>query len=112
MPSGLLVSTRNSEPSENDALEETEANMFAARILAPSCMLHELKLLTVADIMKYCDITESAAKFRLKRMMLLEQRNERFIQERGYGCFYLSPLGQKVRQQFDDYINTVRKYRV
>ncbi len=47
MPSGLLVSTRNSEPSENDAPEETEANMFAARILAPSCVLHELKLFTV-----------------------------------------------------------------
>ncbi len=111
MPSGLLVSTRNSEPSENDAPEETEANMFAARLLAPSCVLHELKLFTVEDIMKYCNITKTSAAFRLKRLMLLEERNERFILERGHGCFYQSPLEQEVRQQFNDYINTVRKYR-
>ncbi len=59
--------------------------------------------------MKYCDITKTSATFRLKRLMLLEKRNERFILERGYGCFYISPLEQKVRQQFDDYIKTVQK---
>lgn len=111
MSSGLLVSTRTSEPTENDAPEETEANMFAARLLAPSCVLHELKLFTVEEIMKYCDITETAAKFKRKRMMLLEKRNERFLRERGHGCYYISPLEQEVRQQFDDYINTFRKYR-
>lgn len=108
---GMLITTRNSEPSENDSSEETEANMFAARLLAPSCVLHELKLFTAEDIMKYCDITKTAANFRLKRLMLLETRNERFLRERGHGCYYISPLEQKVRQQFDEYINTVLKYR-
>ncbi len=108
---GMLITTRNSEPSENDSPEETEANMFAARLLAPSCVLHELKLFTAEDIMKYCDITKTAANFRLKRLMLLETRNERFLRERGHGCYYISPLEQKVRQQFDEYINTVLKYR-
>jgi len=61
--------------------------------------------------MKYCDITQTAANFRLKRLMLLENRNERFLRERGHGCYYISPLEQKVRQQFDEYINTVLKYR-
>lgn len=111
MSSGLLVSTRNSEPTENDAPEETEANMFAARLLAPSCVLHELKLFTVEEIMQFCSITKTSATFRLKRLMLLEERNERFLRERGHGCYYISPLEQEVRQQFDDYINTVRKYR-
>lgn len=108
---GMLITTRNSEPSEIDSPEETEANMFAARLLAPSCVLHELKLFTAEDIMKYCDITQTAANFRLKRLMLLENRNERFLRERGHGCYYISPLEQKVRQQFDEYINTVLKYR-
>lgn len=111
MSSGLLVSTRNSEPTENDVPEETEANMFAARLLAPSCVLHELKLFTVKEIMKYCAITKTAATFRLKRLMLLEERNERFLREKGNGCYYISPLEREVRQQFDDYIKTVRKYR-
>lgn len=108
---GMLITTRNSEPSENDSPEETEANMFAARLLAPSCVLHELKLFTAEDIMKYCDITKTAANFRLKRLMLLENRNERFLRDRGHGCYYISPLEQKVRQQFDEYIKTVLKYR-
>ena len=108
---GMLITTRNSEPSEIDSPEETEANMFAARLLAPSCVLHELKLFTAEDIMKYCDITQTAANFRLKRLMLLENRHERFLRERGHGCYYISPLEQKVRQQFDEYINTVLKYR-
>lgn len=108
---GMLITARNSEPAENDSPEETEANMFAARLLAPSCVLHELKLFTVEEIMKCCNITQSAAKFRLKRLMLLEERNERFLRERGHGCYYISSLEQKVLQQFDDYINTVLRYR-
>lgn len=111
MDTGVLYTTRNNEPNKKDNPQETAANMFAARLLAPSCVLHELNLLTVEEIMQYCSISKTAAEFKLERIMLLENRNKRFLNERGYGCFYLSPLEQQVKQQFDEYINTVRKYR-
>ncbi len=109
--SGVLFTTRNNEPNQKDDPRETAANMFAARLLAPSCVLHELKLFTAEEIMQYCAISKIAAEFKLERLLLLEERNERFLRERGHGCFYLSPLEQQVKQQFDEYINTVQKYR-
>lgn len=109
--SGIVYTTRNNEPNKNDNPEETAANMFAARLLAPSCVLHELKLFTVEEIMQYCSISKAAAEFKLERMLLLENRNARFLKEKGYGCFYLSPLECQVKQQFGEYINTVQKYR-
>lgn len=109
--SGVLYTTRNKEPDKKDNPEETAANMFAARLLAPSCVLHELKLFTTEDIMQYCAISKIAAEFKLERMLLLEERNERFLRERGRSCFYLSPLERQVKAQFEDYIKTVLKYR-
>lgn len=109
--SGIVYTTRNNEPNKNDNPEETAANMFAARLLAPSCVLHELKLFTVEEIMQYCSISKSAAEFKLERMLLLENRNARFLKEKGYGCFYLSPLECQVTQQFEEYIKTVQKHR-
>lgn len=109
--SGIVYTTRNNEPNKNDNPEETAANMFAARLLAPSCVLHELKLFTVEEIMQYCSISKAAAEFKLERMLLLENRNARFLKEKGYGCFYLSSLESQVKKQFEEYINTVQKYR-
>lgn len=108
---GILYTTRNNDPNKNDNPEETAANMFAARLLAPSCVLHELKLFTVEEIKQYCSISKAAAEFKLERMLLLEKRNAHFLKEKGYGCFYLSPLECQVKQQFEEYINTVQKYR-
>lgn len=109
--SGIVYTTRNNEPNKKDTPEETAANMFAARLLAPSCVLHELKLFTVEEIMQYCNVSETAAEFKLERMLLLESRDKRFIKERGRGCFYLSPLERQVKKQFEEYINTVQRYR-
>lgn len=109
--SRIVYTTRNNEPNKKDNPEETAANMFAARLLAPSCVLHELKLFTVEEIMQYCSISKAAAEFKLERMLLLEARDKRFNKERGCGCFYLSPLERQVKQQFEEYINTVQRYR-
>lgn len=109
--SGIEYTTRNNEPNKKDNPEETAANMFAARLLAPSCVLHELKLFTVEEIMQYCSISKAAAEFKLERMLLLEKRNARFLQEKGYGCYYISPLECQVKEQFKEFINTVQKYR-
>ena len=45
--------------------EEQTADMFAARLLAPACVLHELHAITVEEIAKVCNISMSAAKNRL-----------------------------------------------
>lgn len=109
--SRIVYTTRNNEPNKKDNPEETAANMFAARLLAPSCVLHELKLFTTEEIMQYCAISKIAAEFKLERMLLLEERNTRFLRDRGRGCFYLSPLERQVKTQFEEYINTVQRYR-
>lgn len=109
--SGTVYTERNNEPDKKDAPEETAANMFAARLLAPSCVLHELKLFTVDEIMQFCSISKTAAEFKLERLILLEERNKQFLRERGYGCFYISPLERQVKKQFEEYIKTVQKYR-
>lgn len=108
---GVVYTTRNNEPNKKDKPEETAANMFAARLLAPSCVLHELKLFTAEEIAQYCAISKTVAEFKLERMLLLEDRNERFLRDRGRGCFYLSPLERQVKAQFENYIKTVLKYQ-
>lgn len=77
---------------QNDT--ESEANVFARDLLAPACVLHELQVLSAAEISKLCNISLEAATYREKRMRELELRN----------AWYLSPLEKEVREQFDDFI--------
>lgn len=88
-------STRNREPSSEDMPEETQANQFAARILAPACVLHELRVFTPEQISELCGISIQAARFRAERMEVLEKRNK----------YYLSPLERAVRENFKAYID-------
>lgn len=74
--------------------EEQEADMFAARLLAPACVLHELQALSAEQIAEVCNVSISAARVRSERMAILEARNK----------YYLHPLERKVREQFADYI--------
>lgn len=102
--SDSYITTRNSEPGPTDSIIETEANMFAARLLAPACVLHELKLFTAGEIAEQCCISKQAAEFRCQRLLLLEERNKQFLSEKGYGCYYISNLEKQVKEQFSDYI--------
>lgn len=77
----------------NDS-NESEANVFARDLLAPACVLHELDITKAIDISKLCNISYEAATYREERMKQLEMRN----------AWYLHPLEQKVRDQFDDFI--------
>lgn len=79
-------------------LEEQEADMFAARLLAPACVLHELHATTATEIAKICNISMPAAKNRAERMAILEARNK----------YYLHPLERQVRQQFEQFIEEYR----
>ncbi len=87
------------EPSRGDNPIEQAANVFAARILAPACVLWALDARTPEQIAKLCQISYQAASFRAERMELLYQRNK----------FLSSPLERAVYQQFSGYIDRMRK---
>lgn len=77
---------------------ESSANVFARDLLAPACVLHELKILTDVGISKLCGITKASAAYRSKRMQLLEMRN----------AWYLHPLERQVYKQFEQFIKSKR----
>ena len=89
-------STRNREPAQDDAPEETQANQFAARLLAPACVLHALQALTPKEISALCGISMQAACFRAERMCELEARG-RFLQH---------PLEREVMAQFEAFVRS------
>lgn len=74
--------------------EEQAADMFAARLLAPACVLHEISACSADRIWIVCNISTAAAKIRAERMRELERRNK----------YYLHPLEQQVKTQFEDFI--------
>lgn len=100
----------NRELSAEDNPIEQAANVFASRLLAPACVLWGLNAHTPEDIMRYCDITYTAAKFRAERMEQLYTREREFIQKRGKSCFLMSPLEQQVYKQFASYISLENHY--
>lgn len=91
------VTTVNREPSPQDSPEETQANQFAARLLAPACVLHELGVVTPEAIQQACGLSRQAATFRATRMQELERRNR----------YCTSHLERRVLQQFASHIARV-----
>lgn len=85
----------NREPSQNDNPIEQSANIFASRLLAPACVLWGCGVKSYLDIMQLCDISETAAKYRMERMNELYQRNK----------FLTSPIERQVFRQFEQYIS-------
>lgn len=82
------------EPSGSDNPIETQANVFASRLLAPACVLWGCGAKTAEDIMALCDLSRSAAEFRKARMDILYEREK----------FLTSPLERRVYEQFRAYI--------
>lgn len=85
---------KNRDPSADDAPEETQANQFAARILAPAWVLHSIRALTASEIADVCEISMAAASFRAQRMHILEKR----------GRYLLHPLERQIAEQFNSYV--------
>ena len=77
---------------------ESAANVFARNLLAPACVLHELKVFTARDIANLCNISLEAATYREKRMRELEMRN----------AWYLHPMEEQVYKQFEMYIKNAQ----
>lgn len=93
--------TINREPSPADDPIETAANQFAARLLAPACVLWGLDIHTSEEISELCHISQQAAEFRAERMAVLYQR----------GKFLTSPLERRVYEQFLSFIKEYRGLR-
>lgn len=77
---------------------EREADMFAIRLLAPACVLHELGVTDAARIERLCEIPKKAAYQRAARMEVLEKR----------GAFYKSEDERAVLERFSEYIYSCR----
>ena len=92
--SGRHGRTINTEKPQS----ESEADSFAARLLAPACVLWGLNLQTTEEIAKLCNISMAAAKIRAERMKVLYERQK----------FLTSPLERRAFEQFRSYIETVR----
>ena len=78
---------------------ESEADMFASRLLAPACVLWGLNLHTAEEIAKLCNVSITAAQIRAERMDVLYKRDK----------FLISPLERKVYEQFKGFIDNNRK---
>lgn len=88
------VTTANREPSPHDNPQETAANQFAARLLAPACVLWGLGLHNPEEIARVCHISMQSAEFRASRMDVLYARDK----------FLLSPLERRLYQRFLPFI--------
>lgn len=78
---------------------EKEADMFAARLLAPACVLWGLDLHTTDEIQHVCNISYTAAQARADRMKILYERNK----------FLTSRLEQKVFENFREFIEKEKR---
>ena len=88
----------NREPSPRDNPLEQAANSFAARLLAPACVLWGCRVSSAAEIAALCDISDAAACYRWERMQILLKR----------GKFCTSPIERRVYHQFLDFVLNYR----
>ena len=78
---------------------EREANMFAARVLMPMCVIKECGAYTPAAISNLCGVSLTAATYRAERLQMLLARQK----------FYTSPYEVKVLRQFKKFIKQNRR---
>jgi len=81
-----------------DSLEDYAADIFAIRLLAPACLLHEMRIDTPGGIMRACALPPRAAALRAERMEVLNQRD----------AFFVHPLEKQVRQAFLPFLRAWR----
>lgn len=74
---------------------ETEADMFAARLLAPACVLWGIGAETAEEIAAVCNISYTAADIRSRRLAVLRSR----------GKWLSSQLEKQVFENFSEFIN-------
>lgn len=92
---------------EENPLDEEAADAFAARLLAPACVLHFARITTAEQIEQTCQITSEFAQYRAQRLANLEERNAALLEEQSNGYFFRNKLEEDVYRQFKDYIKLV-----
>lgn len=103
------ATTYNREMSPSDNPIESEANVFASRLLAPLCVLHFIGVQSPEEISELCNISITAAKIRYERLCEIRAREKEMVRKTGRGCFLLSPLEREVFHNFGYYIKEKRK---
>lgn len=78
---------------------ESEADQFALRILAPSCVLRGLNLHTSDEIAQACDIPARYAVKQTQRIAELQSKNK----------FLTNNFEKEVYKNFKDWINFINK---
>ena len=106
---GDKATVYNREPAPGDDPLETEANMFASRLLAPLCVLQFLNLNSINEVSEFCDISFTAAKFRFARLCEIRKRNSERRKEKNHGTFLLSKLERQVVENFKEFIEQNKK---
>ena len=76
-------------------LEDYTADLFAVRLLAPACLLHEMHIDSSGEIIRLCGLPPHAAVIRAERMQLLNERD----------VYYTHILETKVRNAFRPWLN-------
>ncbi len=99
----------NREPSPSDDPIETEANIFASRLLVPLCVVQFLNLNSAREISELCDVSYSAASNRYSRLCEIRKRSSARMREKHHGTFLLSELERQVIENFKNYIGTNKK---
>ncbi|MBQ3063961.1 MAG: ImmA/IrrE family metallo-endopeptidase [Clostridia bacterium] len=89
----------NREPSSADNAVEQAANTFAARLLAPACVLWGCGVRSAAEIATLCGVSDVAAGYRWARMQILLER----------GKFCTSPIERLVYHKFSEFILNYRR---
>ena len=92
------------DPHKEDNPHETDANVFASRLLAPSIVLRDIGAFTANDISRIFDISIEAARFRAERLELLMKREEKHLETRNRSCFGISRYEREVEKQFREFI--------
>lgn len=88
---GHIVLNHFKVPIEN---REQEANMFAARLLMPMCILYECKVKSEEEISKLCMVSRVSAQFRFARLEMLKERQK----------FYTDANELSLKQEFTNFI--------
>jgi len=78
---------------------ETEANMFAARLLMPICVLYECNVTEVKEIQSLCLVSNVAAQYRFERLQKLKLRNK----------FYTDKKEKNVYNLFKNFISNYNR---
>lgn len=98
----IMLGHNTNENNKEYKAMETEANMFAIRILAPLCVLHEIKLNSAKELAEICGLSKQASNIRFKKFEKAEIENN----------FYLDPKEAKLVMQFENFIKKYIKQKL